>query len=164
MLRGFATPTEKCDMSWIMRALVAGMALGSDGMERTLTETEQRLAIAGDWEGTWNGSIPCRWAGTQRTCTVRLNPESMSLQGNGFTAGFSLGTWIDEGKGYFRIEFEHHLQWWGIYKREYGCLVICLVQVDSGLPLIIQAPRPTRFQPGKDQALLILKPAKLPKK
>ena len=40
-------------MSALMMALVAGMAVGSDGTERILTDAEQQLGLDGvNWEGT----------------------------------------------------------------------------------------------------------------
>jgi hypothetical protein len=61
-------------MSAIMMAMVAGMALASDGMERGLTETEQPLAIEGYWEGTEQMFFDHPRAGGLITLRVALEP------------------------------------------------------------------------------------------
>jgi hypothetical protein len=147
-------------MSTIMMVMVAGMVAATDGMERVSTETEQRLGIEGEWEGTWYGRIPSRhgWH-NQPMCSVRIKPGFISLQGDNWTCSFGPGVkWFDEGNGKFRVA-----NWQGIYKREGGRLSICFIERYAGLLEIFQTPRPTIFQAGEGRTLLILKPAK-PKK
>jgi len=143
-------------MTALTLALLAGMAVGS-GPERIPEETRQHFLGNGYWEGTWKGSELCGLLHMdERAFMVTLEPGLLRLRGEGHLLGITLATWIDEGKGRFRIAEKDRRCWWGIYKRGEGCLVICLKKGDK--------ERPTLFCPGDDQALLILKPAKPPKK
>lgn len=147
-------------MTALMVALVAGMVVGSDAVERISTETAERLAIDGCWEGTWNGPVPSRHVSGYGLCNVRIKPGEISLKGDKFLVWLGIDRWIDEGKGKCRIGNG----WQGIYKRQGGRLIICFVNVDSDLPAILQDPRPTIFQANERQVLLIIKPTKPPKK
>ena len=150
-------------MSALM-VLMAGLTVGSDETERILAETEQRLAIAGYWEGTGEGNL-----GTvaRRTVDVQVESGFLLYKPRGGAAWIELACqWVDEGNGKCRFlvvnprttirrELE---EWWdGIYKREAGCLTISLRKSNKGR-------QPLAVQSGDDHLLLILKRVKLPKK
>jgi hypothetical protein len=132
-----------------LMVLMAGLVLNSDGTEGISTKAEQRLAIAGYWEGMVQFAIGETPNAELRTLQVR------------FDRGWYVGAWgvdckwTDEGRGRCRFTIDGKQNGYGIYKRESGQLVICYVQVGS---------RPTRFRAERDQVLLILKPASPPGK
>jgi hypothetical protein len=137
-------------MSGIMMALVAGMALGSDAIGRKSMDVEQRLCIEGDWEGTWKESVP------SRIRIIRVRPGNMDvIMGPNEFVTFPI-MWGDEGMGRCQMTKSSAVVFNCIYKRETGRLIICLLRTEIGMPM--------GFHPIDGQSLLILKPAKPPKK
>jgi len=134
-------------MSMLMLALVAGIAVGSDGTEPISTETEQRLAIGGYWEGVAY-SVD---SGGMKTRNARVEP-GLVIEDNGIKW---FCRWSDEGRGRCQLIVDGVRSLPCIYKREAGQLIICYGYGNR---------RPTRFHADKTQILLILKPAKPPKK
>jgi hypothetical protein len=133
------------DSMTTVMVFMAGLALGSDGTERVSAETEQRLAISGNWEGvlkSWTG-------GKLKTWKLELGPDWMKV------ARKLTCRWIDEGQGKCRVILDGEHDRYGIYKREAGQLVICYAY--SG-------DRPTSFHANPRQPLLILKPVHPPGK
>jgi hypothetical protein len=144
--------TEEDAMSALMMALVAGLAVGSDGTERISTETKS-LAIEGYWEGVKWYIDP--FEDQPITCIVKFEPGWVIIDGLRINS-----KWLDEGRGKCRLIQNGSLINHAIYKRETGQLVICCA---------IRGDRPVRFQPRFDgnlseTILYILKPAKPPKK
>jgi hypothetical protein len=125
-----------------LMVLMAGFALGGDGKERILEETEQRLAIAGYWEGV----LQDNHGKGKVSFKVKLEPERYR------TDFWDVDCrWIDEGRGKCRaVNRSDKWIFYGIYKRESGQLIICYAHQGHD--------RPTRFQPERNQFLLILKP------
>lgn len=143
-------------MSAIVMAMVVGMALGSDGSERITTESVEHLCLDGEWEGTWTGRNFLRQSPylgllvhskTEEDFTVRITPDRIEAQGKGISFKIGVRKWIDEDQGKFRYS-----NWLGIYKREGGRLFLCMKWDGSG--------RPTTFQAGEGQVLIVLKRAK----
>jgi hypothetical protein len=134
--------------TWMV--LMAGLALGSDGTEQISTETEQRFAFDGYWDGVQQGIDPME--DLPITCDVKFEPGWATLCG--LRMNFK---WVDQGRGKCRlILMNGSLIYHGLYKRASGQLVICYGHSGQG--------RPTAFEVNKTQNLLILNPVKPPKK
>jgi hypothetical protein len=144
------------DAMTTLMVLMAGLTLGSDRSEGISTKAEQRLCIEGKWKGSYQGTCP-GWLGLedavfpiviQRGAVSIEKPPQLVLP----ATLLLLGDWIDEGKGRFRIDFDgFETQFHGIYRREAGCLIICMTAPNI--------PRPTAFTADGEHALLFLKPA-----
>jgi hypothetical protein len=128
--------------------LMAGLALGSDGTDRTSTETEQRLAI----DGYWGGIVQISSQNEMVTYKVKLEPGRTMLVILGLWIN---QTWVDEGQGKCRLIRDRKFIGYGIYKRERGQLVICCGDLGNG--------RPIAFQADETHNLFILKPTKPPR-
>ena len=128
-------------MTALTLALVAGMAVGSDGAERISTETEQHFMGNGYWEGTLVGTVHN---------VVRFEPGKISLLGRKSSC-----RWIDEGQGRCQYILEGCNVDRGIYKREAEQLTICMSRLGD---------RPTKFESEGRYILMVLKPAKPSKK
>jgi hypothetical protein len=149
--------SEDDSMSATALVLLAGFAMGSDP-HPVSTETEVRFSLDRDWEGSWDGQclgpviiLNHKLPRTITKARVVLRPNGFSLSSDTVSLGQGWGMptrWIDEGKGRFRVAGLYL----GIYKREADRVIICMKWAEHG--------RPTSFQAGDDQALLILKPAK----
>jgi len=129
-------------MSALMFALVAGIAVGSDGTERISVETEQHFLGNGYWEGIAQVS-------GGYTVSVKLEPGKIIWDEND-----RFIRWCDEGPGRCRLIGEGDTQL-GIFKRESMQLIVCMGT---------EGNRPTGFFCDNEHWLLILKPAKPPKK
>jgi hypothetical protein len=132
-----------------LMVLMAGLVLGSDGVERVSTETKQRLCIDGSWEGSGQ-YVGDNGPGTWK---VKLEPGRMKRE---LTAGLVTDAkWAAEGSGKFRL-VDGNVILYGIYKFEAGQLVICFRDFGYG--------RPSTFHIDRTHNLLILKPVNPPKK
>jgi hypothetical protein len=144
-------------MSATALVLLAGFVIGSDP-QPVSTETDVHFSLDRDWEGTWEGQcldpyiiMNLKLPRTYNKVKVVLRPNGFNLSGDAVSLGQGWGPptrWIDEGKGRFRVAGLYL----GIYKREADRVIICMKWAEHG--------RPTSFQAGDNQALLILKPAK----
>jgi hypothetical protein len=147
-------------MTALTLAMVAGFAVGSDGQEGISTETDQRLCIGGNWEGSYQGTCP-EWPGLEEQGLPLFIQDGFAFVETppGQRPGpiYLLGEWIDEGNGRFRIDFwSMGTSFHGIYRRQGGRLSICMTA-----PSI---QRPKAFIADQEHALLTLTPAKPPKK
>jgi hypothetical protein len=135
-------------MTYLMMALVAGMAVSSDGQERISTETKQHLCLTGEWDATIVGrSVEPR----------RISIGFFLVEWHGKTVA-SRGDhhWLDEGRGRLRLVFPNGQNLsLGIYKQEIGQLVICVDESNKH--------RPTRVHTDEGY-ILILKPINPSKK
>jgi hypothetical protein len=136
-----------------LMVLMAGLTLGSDVTERIPTETEQRLAIDGYWEGI------LQTVSNDKTSIykVRLEPASLTRVYEDKCRMTYPCNWTDDGQGTCRLVFANGDSiLYGIYKREGRQLTICYQNPGYG--------RPAKFRVDQAHNLLILKPAKPPKK
>jgi len=141
-------------MTALTLGLVAGLAVGSDGTERISTETHQRLAIEGYWEGT-----------VQTVLKLADAPELITGDG-GFEPGKygdRSSQWMDEGNGrcQWTLQLAKNLHIYdtqlGIYKHEAGRLIICVRGNGA-------KGRPTAFSPSESDYVFTLRPVQPPKK
>jgi len=135
-------------MAALAMALVVGLALAS-GPERISSEAEQRLAVNGHWEGTWQTVSVS--TGILLTSKATLKPGLLTLNLGGEVERLFC-RFVDEGKGRCRMVVGKKSTWLGIYKREGERLIICLDDENSG-------HRPATFQADKVQSLLTIRPA-----
>jgi hypothetical protein len=144
-------------MSATALVLLAGLAMGSDP-QPVWTETDVHFYLDREWEGSWEGQClhpdvirDLKLPRTYNKVKVGMSPRGFSLSSDTVSLAQGWGPrnrWIDEGKGRFRVAGLYL----GIYKREGDRVIICMKWAEHG--------RPTAFQAGDNQALLILKPAK----
>jgi hypothetical protein len=150
---------ENDAMTALMMALVAGIAVASDGTERISTDTEQRLCIGGEWEGFYLGTCP-GWFGLEEQGSLLVlgtGLASVKLTGQPKGVLLFLGDWIDEGNGRFQMKgSELASPFHGIYRREAGYLTICMTAPSIS--------RPTAFKSDSEHVVLFLKLANPPKK
>jgi len=141
-------------MSALVMALVAGMAVG-DGPERVSTATEHGLCLDGYWKCTWQYLSD---HGEVVTDEVMFKDGEL-LDADGQVA-VSYG-WKDVGKGRCLRFVQGGCALWrphpcpGIYKRERGCLNICLNMKGGHYP--------SAFQVEKDCLLLTIRRVGPPK-
>jgi len=138
-------------MTALTLALVAGMAVGRDGPERIAAKAHQHFLGNGYWVGI--AQHPGIDGDEVRTTTLTFQP-GIVIEGEEKHSC----EWVDEGRGRCRVihlEFDPTLSLEGIYKREAGQLVICLGATGD---------RPTGFHRDETHSLVILHPAKPPKK
>jgi hypothetical protein len=133
-----------------LMVLMAGLTLGSDGTEWISTETDQRLAIDGYWEGVDRDFV----TRGPRTLGVRLEPGRTIWVSIGFENAWDC-QWVDEGRGRCQFIYNANVRY-GIYKRVQGQLIICYAAPGHS--------RPIAFFADEGYSLLILKPAITPKK
>jgi hypothetical protein len=134
---------EEGSMTTLTLALVAAMAVGSDGKERI--SDEMQFCIEGSWEGTLQGT-DLLGADGGTWPSGRWFIESIGTKNEG------LDRLVDEGRGRLRWEdWRGQTNAFGIYKLEATRLVICL-----------GADYPTEFWLGANQIKLTLKRAKSP--
>jgi len=139
-------------MTALTLALVAGMAVGSDGWERISTDVEKRLAIDGYWEGDYHYYSEEDGSTADYETSFRQG-EWIIRHRRGFICRATPSRFVDEGQGRCRLMVQgDSIPMSGIYKREAGQLVICLGII-----------RPITFHCDKGHSLLTLKLAKPPK-
>jgi hypothetical protein len=132
--------------------LMAVMTVGSDGMERISTATEQHLVIGGYWEGDYHHYSEEDGSFADYETSFRQG-EWIIKHRRGFICLATPSRFVDEGQGRCRLMVQgDSIPMSGIYKREAGQLVICLGII-----------RPITFHCDKGNSLLTLKPAKPPK-
>ena len=124
-------------MSTLVLMLAAGMTVPGDVPKEAMEEIEQRLDLGGEWEGMWYGGR------TGVDALVYLSGTRITLLcEDSFTRYHHRIT--DEGKNKLRF-----LDVPGIYEHDGDRLLICFrMGFGSG--------RPTSFQAGDGQVLLIL--------
>jgi hypothetical protein len=127
-------------MSALLAVLVAGLAM-ADGPARASSQVTEALALDGLWEGSYEtgrGMFQVSLSKTEMRLNIRGQVDRLP--------------WMveDQGQGKLRVKRAGYAL--GIYKREAGCLLICLrVQRDG---------RPTSFVAAEGQVLLVLRPVR----
>jgi hypothetical protein len=140
-------------MSALLMTLVAGLAVGN-GPERISSESAERLGLGGVWDVTVEG-----WQEdddkSEETVTFAVKRKwgrEVAVTANTDYA------WIDEGDGRVSVRSLTTGQtiYLGIYKRQAGRLIICLMKYPK-------KGRPTAFRAGGGQVLATFQRPKPPK-
>jgi hypothetical protein len=134
-------------MTALTLALVAGMALGSDGAERISIQMGQCLDVDGYWEGVLQ-------IGDGRVFKARLEPGLWITEDQGRKETLAC-RWVDEGQGKCQFWNRNARLFPSIYRYEAGQLIVCFGY---------DGDRPARFQAKGGDLLLIVKRVKPPKK
>lgn len=145
-------------MAELFMVLIVGV-VANPCLEFACEDASVKLSVdAEKWEGTWEGGGIewIEWPRRRDTpkFQVRMETNSIVLRDDKIATGMQY-RWIDEGKSRCRIVFVfigRQIVCLGVYKREAGCLVVCLADVNKG--------RPTVFRAEQEQALIIIRRVK----
>jgi hypothetical protein len=124
--------------------LAAGMAVPGIGPEKVSGEVEQALDLRGEWEGNWRlADGPLYYA----TIDGQFIFGAVAPGEGGIL--FRVSSFIDEGKGRFRIQpKDDDRRWLGIYEQGDDHVRMCFGEEGK--------LRPTVFRGGNGQHLIIL--------